>query len=48
MALFFGMSSWPDARLFVLVGAASGLALANALAPNLLKSRHREANAPEQ
>jgi hypothetical protein len=48
LALYFGMSSWPDARLFVMVGAASGLALASALAPNLLKPRHREAIAPKR
>lgn len=48
VALFLGMSSWTDARLFVLSGAALGLGLASVLAPNLLKEKHREASAPKQ
>lgn len=48
LALVFGMSSWPDARLFILLGIAVGLGLASVLAPNLLKPKHREASAPKQ
>ena len=48
LALVFGMSSWPDARLFILSGIAIGLGLASFLAPNLLKPKHREASAPKQ
>lgn len=48
LALFFGMSSWPDAKLFIVLGVAIGIALAVALAPNLLKSKHREASAPNR
>ena len=48
LALFFGASSWPDARLFILSGIAIGLGLASVLAPNLLKEKHREASAPKQ
>ncbi|MDQ7746258.1 hypothetical protein [Hydrogenophaga pseudoflava] len=47
-ALFFGASSWPDARLFILSGIAIGLGLASFLAPNLLSPKHREASAPKQ
>ena len=48
LALVFGMSSWPDARLFILSGIAIGLGLAPFLAPNLLSPKHREASAPKQ
>lgn len=48
LALVFGRSSWPDARLFILSGAAIGLGLASVLAPNLLSPKHREASAPKQ
>lgn len=48
LALYAGVSSWPDARLFILPGAAIGLGLASFLAPNLLKPKHREASAPKQ
>lgn len=48
LALVFGMSSWPDARLFILSGIAIGIGLASVLAPNLLKKKHREASAPKQ
>lgn len=48
LALLFGMSSWSDARLFVVSGIALGLALASTLAPNLLITRHREASAPKR
>lgn len=47
-ALYVGMSSWPDARLFILSGVAIGLGLAAVLAPNLLSPKHREASAPKQ
>lgn len=48
VALYLGMASWPDARLFILSGIALGLGLASALAPNLLNKQHREASAPKQ
>jgi len=48
LALVFGMSSWIDARLFILSGAAIGLGLAAALAPNLLATQDREASAPNR
>lgn len=48
VALYLGMTSWPDARLFVLSGVAIGLGLAAVLAPNLLNKQHREASAPKQ
>lgn len=47
-ALFLGMSSWPDARLFIASGVALGIGLASFLAPNLLSKQHREASAPKQ
>lgn len=48
LALFFGIKNWLDARLFILSGIAIGLALAVALAPNLLTRKPREASAPKQ
>ncbi|MGS5089719.1 hypothetical protein ACVC7V_24815 [Hydrogenophaga sp. A37] len=48
LALFAGAASWPDAKLFIVLGVAIGIALAVALAPNLLKPRHREASAPNR
>lgn len=48
LALYFGISSWPDARLFILTGIALGIGLASVLAPNLLNHNHREASAPKQ
>lgn len=47
VALYLGMTSWPDARLFVVSGVAIGLGLAAGLAPNLLSPKHREASAPK-
>lgn len=47
-AMHFGATSWPDAKLFIVLGVAIGIALAAALAPNLLKLRHREASAPNR
>lgn len=48
LALFFGITNWPGARLFTLSGIAIGLALAAALAPNLLTTQVREASAPNR
>lgn len=48
LALYFGAPSWPDARLFIVTGIALGIGLASALAPNLLRPKHREASAPKQ
>lgn len=48
LALFAGAASWPDAKLFIVLGVAIGIALAVALAPNLLKLKHREAIAPNR
>jgi uncharacterized membrane protein len=48
LALFFGIRNWPDARLIILSGIAIGLALAAALAPNLLTPQDREASAPNR
>lgn len=48
VALYVGVSSWPDARLFILSSVAIGLGLASSLAPNLLSPKHREASAPKQ
>lgn len=48
LALYFGISSWPDARLFIAPGIALGIGLASVLAPNLLRPKHREASAPKQ
>jgi H+/Cl- antiporter ClcA len=47
LALYVGVTSWPDARLFVLSGVAIGLGLASLLAPSLLKEKHREASPPK-
>lgn len=48
IALFFDISSWLEARLFIGSGVAIGLGLASFLAPNLLSLKHREASAPKQ
>ena len=47
-AMYFGAASWPDAKLFIVLGVAIGIALAAALAPNLLHSKDREAIAPKR
>lgn len=47
-ALSAGAASWPDAKLFIVLCVAIGIALAVALAPNLLTTQDREANAPKQ
>lgn len=48
LALFAGAASWSDAKLFIVLGVAIGIALAAALAPNLLHTKDREASAPKR